>query len=370
MSNKPPVDGQSTEGLRAGVTIDLELLGNYISSKLPAFKTPFTVKQFKLGQSNPTFLLIDSNNKKIVIRKKPPGSLLSKTAHQIEREFAILKALKANTTVPVPQVYLFCENLDILGTPFYAMEFLQGKIYPENTLHDVEPNQRIHYFESMIDAAAKLHSVDYAKIGLKNFGKEGGYYARQVKSLYKVSQAQAAVTDSKGNKVGELYRLPDLMRYLLNNQVEDIVTLVHGDFKVDNVVFNPKTQKVIGMLDWELSTIGHPYADLANMLLCWYVPSSMKGPLEAFLDAPRPLPVPEADTLLKLYCQKRGLQYPIKNWDFCVAFAFFRLAVITQGIAARVARNQASSGFASEVAKLFQPCAKRVYEIGYTDAKL
>ncbi|KAJ3304952.1 hypothetical protein HDV03_002182 [Kappamyces sp. JEL0829] len=333
------------------------LLGTYLEGRTP-FKGPWAIKQFKLGQSNPTFLMIASNGK-CVVRKKPPGSLLSKTAHAIEREYLVLDSLKKHSDVPVPQVYFLCEDHSVLGTPFYTMEFLQGRIFPDNVLPTVPEGERKSYYQSIIRTLVKLHSVDFVKAGLGSYGRQGGYYGRQVDSLVRLSEVQANVTGKDHSKVGPLHRVKELSAWFASHQVQDQVTLVHGDYKTDNIVFHPTQGEVIGLLDWELSTIGHPYSDLANLLLPWYTPynSNMKL-FSGFAGAPRPLPVPEADELIELYCRLRNLPFPIPNWNFCIAFAFFRLSVIAQGIAARVKRNQASSGFAGDVAKMFLPVSQ------------
>ncbi|KAJ3371955.1 hypothetical protein HDU91_004729 [Kappamyces sp. JEL0680] len=351
------VHGQETEGLRAGVAVDVASLGTYLEGRTP-FKGPWAIKQFKLGQSNPTFLMIASNGK-CVVRKKPPGSLLSKTAHAIEREYLVLDSLKKHSDVPVPQVYFLCEDHSVLGTPFYTMEFLQGRIFPDNVLPTVPEGERKSYYQSIIRTLVKLHSVDFVKAGLGSYGRQGGYYGRQVDSLVRLSEVQANVTGKDHSKVGPLHRVKELSAWFASHQVQDQVTLVHGDYKTDNIVFHPTQGEVIGLLDWELSTIGHPYSDLANLLLPWYTPynSNMKL-FSGFAGAPRPLPVPEADELIELYCRLRNLPFPIPNWNFCIAFAFFRLSVIAQGIAARVKRNQASSGFAGDVAKMFLPVSQ------------
>ncbi|KAI9014996.1 kinase-like domain-containing protein [Gaertneriomyces semiglobifer] len=328
------------------------------------FQAPVEVKQFKLGQSNPTYFLKDATNTRYVLRKKPPGALISQTAHAVEREYRVLNALGQHTDVPVPKVFLLCEDKSVLGTPFYIMEFLEGRIFSDNLLSTIPVSERRAYYFSIIETVAKLHNVDFKKIGLGDYGKQGGFYPRQIGTLAKVSQAQAKVTDANGEAVGELYDLPNTIKWFQQNFPEDIVTLAHGDFKLDNMVFHPTEPRVIGILDWELSTVGNPLSDLANLLLPWYTPGQGMFPEGmALMDAKRPLPVPEADEMLREYCRLTHRAYPIPKWEFCVAFSFFRLAVITQGIAARVKRNQASSANAKNVARLFQPCAMRVSQI-------
>jgi aminoglycoside phosphotransferase (APT) family kinase protein len=354
--------GQEIENIRDGVVMDLIKLENYLKKNQLILKSPIEIRQFKMGQSNPTFLIVDASKKTMVIRKRPPGELLAKSAHAIDREYRILYALGRSTQVPVPKVFHYCFDINIIGTEFYVMEFLKGRIFPDVQLPTVDLNAKHSYYKAIIEALVQLHSIDFSLIGLDNYGKKGNYYKRQIKSLFNISKKQGAVTGNDGIAVGDLNHLNEIVVWLHNNAVKDEFTLVHGDFKTDNIIFHPESNKVIGILDWELSTIGHPLSDLANLLLPWYVPSKW-GKLGGLADLPRPLGIPEADVLIEQYCIARNISYPIPNWHFCIAFAFFRLAVITQGIAARVKRNQASSGIAEQIAKLFQPCAEKVYEI-------
>ncbi|CAG8474814.1 10434_t:CDS:2, partial [Racocetra fulgida] len=232
--------------------------------------------------------------------------LLSKTAHAVEREFKVLDALGRNTDVPVPKVYLLCEDSEILGTPFYP----------------------------------------------------SGFYSRQIHSLFKVSEAQAATMDDKGNKVGSLPRLNDMIQWFKNNEILDDTSIIHGDFKV----FHPTESRVIGILDWELSTIGHPLSDLANLLMNFFTKDLPGSPITGLRDV-KNLPIPSANELIQAYCEKSGRQYPIPNFEFAIAFTFFRTAVILQGIAARIARKQASSAKANAYAKGFKDFALMGLEI-------
>ncbi|KAI8924200.1 kinase-like domain-containing protein [Entophlyctis helioformis] len=364
---KPKQEGQETTDIRQGMDIDLARLATYLTAQMGphAITGPLAAKQFKFGQSNPTFLLLDAAGRKFVVRKKPPGALISKTAHAIEREYRVLAALSRCSTVPVPRVHVLCDtDTSVLGTPFYVMEFLQGRIFENVRLPSISPAAaRRAYFFAAIDTLVQLHQVDHVAAGLVDYGPTGGYYERQLKRLLQVSRLQAAITDDAGVAVGELYKVDESLKWLYANQVTDQVTIAHGDYKMDNMVFHPTEPRVIGILDWELSTIGHPLSDLANFLMPWYATQDGISLLQGFLDSPRPLPVPEADELIRHYCERIGRPYPIPNWNFCVAFSYFRLAVIAQGIAARVKRQQASSGMAGTVAGIFQTCARRVHEI-------
>jgi len=355
---------QGTTAVREGHQIDLNKLQTYLSEKIPELKTPLDISQFKFGQSNPTYLLADANKKQYVLRKKPPGVLLSATAHAVEREFRVLNAIGTSSDVPVPNVYVLCEDSSIIGTPFYVMEFVKGRIFTDVRMLSIPYEERRQCWFSALKTLAKLHKVDYAAAGLKEFGRNSGFYTRQIKSLQKVSAIQAAVVDEEtGKAVGELPRLQEMLAWFTRNQVEDRSSIVHGDYKIDNLIYHPTEPRVIGILDWELSTIGHPLSDLANLLQPFSSPSSDDGIFSGFKDSKEELPIPSAAELMQVYCKEADIPYPIQNWSFCVAFAFFRVAVITQGIAARVARKQASSAKAKLHASRFVPFTNLALEI-------
>ncbi|CAO3600351.1 unnamed protein product [Absidia cylindrospora] len=341
-------EGQNTSAVRSGHELNNMSLETYLIKQIPGFKAPLTVSQFSFGQSNPTYLLKDGNQQQYVLRKKPPGALLSKTAHAIEREYRIINALGQHTNVPVPKVYALCEDASVIGTPFYVMEFLKGRIFEDVRMLSLPFEDRRQCWFSALKTLASLHQVDFKAIGLESYGRNSGFYERQMKSLHKVSKAQAAVVDKEtGEKVADLPRLDEMFVWFKKNQPKDAATIVHGDFKIDNLVFHPTECRVIGILDWELSTIGHPYSDLANLLQPFYIPA---GPEGGFMNAEDPLPIPGSQELMQVYCEQSQQPFPIPQWMFAVAFSHFRLAVITQGIAARVARKQASSARAKEIA--------------------
>ncbi|CAG8510487.1 23941_t:CDS:2 [Cetraspora pellucida] len=326
--------------------INVSKLERYLVLRISGFKTPLKIRQFKNGQSNPTYLLIDANKKYYVLRKKPPGNLLSKKAHAVEREFKILDALGRNTDVPVPKVYFLCEDDEILETPFYIMEYLNGRIFGYDDWY------------SAIYTLVKLHSVDYKSIGLENYGNPSGFYSRQIHSLFKVSEAQAATIDDENNKVGSLPRLNDMIQWFKNNEISDDTSIIHGDFKVDYYL---EFINWIVFRNWELSTIGHPLSDLANLLMNFFTKEIPGSPLIGLRDV-KNLPIPSTE-LIQAYCEKSGRQYPIPRFEFAIAFSFFRTAVILQGIAARIARKQASSAKAHTYAKLFKNVALMGLEI-------
>ncbi|KAI8089789.1 kinase-like domain-containing protein [Halteromyces radiatus] len=353
-------EGQKTSAIRSGHEIDIATLETFLVERIPNFSRPLHVSQFAFGQSNPTYLLKDGNQQQYVLRKKPPGALLSKTAHAIEREYRIINALGQHSDVPVPKVYALCEDASVIGTPFYVMEFLKGRIFEDVRMLSLPYEDRRQCWYSALETLAKLHRVDFKAIGLETYGRNSGFYERQMKSLHKVSSAQAAVVDKDtGIKVHDLPRLDEMFAWFKKNQPKDIATIVHGDFKIDNLVYHPIENRVIGVLDWELSTIGHPLSDLANLLQPFYIPASDSG----FKDMKGPLPIPDSQELMQVYCRYSQQPFPIPQWMFAVAFSHFRLAVITQGIAARVARKQASSARAIEVAGKSIPMANLTLEI-------
>ena len=387
--------GQHYGDVRHAFNVDA--LNTYLTSHVPAIAAPVTVKQFSFGQSNPTYILFDRNDVRYVLRKKPPGSLLSSTAHAVEREYRILKALHTYTAslpanspdrIPVPEVFCLCEDTTVVGTPFYIMQFLHGRIFEDyRFLQLSDKKERAQCWLSAIDTLAALHRVDPAKIGLGDYGKNSGFYTRQMKSLGKVSSIQARVEDkSTGKPVGELPRGTDFLAWFRTHMPTDENTIVHGDYKIDNLIFHPTEPRVIGILDWELSTLGHPLSDLANLLQPYSIPCSdpssinkpevweqsrQQGSLLLSLGnlSESTSPVPLEETLLKRYCQESGRAYPIANWTAAKAWAWFRLAVIAQGIAARNAQGQASSAQAKIYGSKFPLCAQNCFVVIENDAK-
>ena len=234
--------------------IDLEKFSKYIEHNVPDIKTPLNVKQFGYGQSNPTYLLEASNGEKFVMRKQPPGKLLSKTAHQVDREYRIIHSMQ-DTDVPVPRAMCLCEDKDVIGTPFYIMSFLQGRIFDDPSMPGVTPEARHEMWRSICTTLGKFHRVKPSSVGMTDFGRHWGFYNRQLKTFKRLSPDQAAIKDKEtGEEVGHLPHYDAMVEYFGDEATQPIdrSTFVHGDYKVDNVVFHATEPRVIGILDWEM----------------------------------------------------------------------------------------------------------------------
>ncbi|KAK2591247.1 hypothetical protein QQS21_011055 [Conoideocrella luteorostrata] len=357
--------------------IDEAAFSKFLGENVPEIKLPIDLKQFGFGQSNPTYQIIAADSKKYVMRKKPPGKLVSKTAHKVEREYRVLHALE-NTDVPVPKTYCLCEDDSIIGTPFYIMEFLDGRIIEEFSLPDVTPEERTAMWRAAVETLARFHAVDYKKVGLERFGKPNGFYKRQIQTWSTICMAQEAIEDVEtGEKVGRLPHYEETVGFFMNEkgQPKDRTTLVHGDFKIDNLVFHKTEPRVIGILDWEMSTVGHPLSDVCNLLMIYYTsrysfhsPGSGKG----FVPGETP-GLPSEQQLLAWYTNVSGYD-PQPDIGWGMAFNIFKLAAVCQGIAARYARRQASSEKAKQHAVARVPLAQFAWglaqEADETSAKL
>ncbi|KAJ9613995.1 hypothetical protein H2200_002131 [Cladophialophora chaetospira] len=326
--------------------IDLPSLERYIDGNVPQIKTPLSLKQFGFGQSNPTYQITDAKGTKFVMRKKPPGALLSKTAHRVDREYAIIHAL-GQTDVPVPEVYCLCEDNDVVGTPFYIMEFLDGRMVTENHFPGWSPEDRTEAWHDALRTLAKFHRVDIEKVGLSDFGRHGGFYDRQLKTFGTLSKTQAETTDVDTKKpVGDIPHFAEMVSFFKQKQTQpkDRVTLIHGDYKVDNLVFHKTEPRVIGIIDWEMATIGHPLSDLVNLTAPWtWVGRDIGGArdvTDTFKDGATP-GLPTRKTAVQWYTEASGYE-PGLELAWGDAFGGFRGAIIMQGIAARYARRQAS----------------------------
>lgn len=353
------MEGQATTDIRKGHQFDEHTLNNYLVDHLDGYRGPMSVKQFGFGQSNPTFLLSDTTTgKKFVLRKKPNGKLIPK-AHAIEREYRVLKALNS-TDVPVPTVYLLCEDSSVVGTPFYLMEFCQGRIFTDGRLLEVKTKQeRTIIYEAAADALAKLHKVDFKAVGLQGFGKEGGYYTRQLQTLKRISEMQAT-------KAPPIPKLNEMVNFLTKNQPFDIISIVHGDYKLDNVVFHPTEPRVIAILDWEMSTIGNSLADLGNFCGQMYGIKALGALHGASREKQRELGVVLEEDFAGLYYNAMGEQrlrakHPDPFYEYHKVFYFFKSCVILQGIVMRVAKGVASSAGADKYVKMLPMMTEFAY---------
>ncbi|KAL3462631.1 kinase-like domain-containing protein [Aspergillus heterothallicus] len=342
--------------------IDVPSLERYLTTHVPEIQTPITLAQFGFGQSNPTYQITSPNGQKYVLRKKPPGKLVSQSAHKVEREYRILKAL-ANTNIPVPRVFCLCEDVSILGTPFYVMEFLEGRIFEDPTLPGINGEERKALWREAMITLARFHALDPAQIGLSGYGRCGGFYNRQLETWKGLARAQGQVPDADtGELVGDVPGLERMLQFFSDTrrQPKDRVSLMHGDFKIDNLVFHKTEPRIIGILDWEMSTTGHPLADIANVLHPWTV-NALSTSAAREIGLPHKTThidgLPSVAQCVTWYAEAAGWD-PAAELRWAEAFCLFRLSIIYQGIAARYAARQATSTKAREMGKAMYPCAE------------
>lgn len=318
---------------------DVAALSNYLDQYLPGFKGPLSVEMFKGGQSNPTYKLV-TPSKSYVMRAKPgPVVKLLPSAHAVEREFAVMSGLHG-TDVPVPTMYCLCEDESVIGRAFYVMEFMQGRVMWDQSLPGMTPVERGAIYAEMNRVIAALHKVDVNKQGLSNYGKPGNYFERQIGRWSK--QYVASITQP----IVEMdYLMTWLPTHIPASALDtNKVGIVHGDFRLDNLMFHPTEPRVLAVLDWELSTLGHPYADFSYHCMSWHIPPGAFRGIGG-LDLAG-LGIPSEDEYISSYCERTGFCTPAElkaDWNFYLAYNLFRLAAILQGIAKRVEAGTASS---------------------------
>lgn len=330
---------------------DSEVLANYLEQHVDGFSGPLTAEKFAGGQSNPTFMITAASGK-YVLRRKPPGVLL-KSAHAVDREFRVMTAL-ANTAVPVAKTYHLCEDDSVIGSMFYLMEFIDGRVMWDPALPGMSPAQRTAIYSEMNRILATLHSVDIDAAGLSDYGKPGNYFERQLGRWTK--QYRASETETIAN-------METLLQWLPANLPADdgSVALAHGDFRLDNMMFHHDEPRVLALVDWELSTLGHPYADLAYQ--CMQLRLNHDGAIPGLAGIDRQqLGIPSEQAYVAEYCKRRGLD-SIPHWNFYLAFSFFRLAAILQGVKKRALDGNASSEKALQMGAMVEPLSELAIEL-------
>ena len=338
---------------------DTAVLQHYLESRLDGFAGPLSVEQFKGGQSNPTYKLVTPGCSYVMRSKPGPADKLLPSAHAIEREFKVMNALHG-TDVPVPRMHVLCEDESIIGRAFYVMEFMPGRVLWEQSLPGMERAQRGEIYDEMNRVLAALHNVDVNAVGLSDFGRPGNYFERQIGRWTK--QYRAAITQP----IDAMDRLMEWLPANIPASAHDAsqVSIVHGDYRLDNLMFHPTEPRVIAVLDWELSTIGHPLADLSYHCMSWHIePGSFRGIGGLDLAA---LGIPDEKTHVRRYCERTGRTDPdevMADWNFYLAYNLFRLAGILQGIAKRVETGTASSAQARQAGAGARPLAEMGWKI-------
>ena len=329
--------------------LDTVRLAAWMKAHVEGFTGDLQVEKFKGGQSNPTFML-SAGGRKYVMRRKPPGKLLP-SAHAVDREYKVISAL-AGTDVPVAKTWALCTDDSVIGTMFYIMDCVDGRIMWDPSLPGMSPVERAAIFDEMNRVIAALHKVDYTAVGLADYGKPGSYFARQIDRWSK--QYRASETE-------KIEAMDNLMAWLpANIPPGDETSIVHGDYRLDNVIFHPSEPRILAVLDWELSTLGHPLADFAYHCMSWRLsPGQFRGLVGYDLAA---LGIPSEREYVALYCRRTGrASIPAAEFEYYLAFNMFRLAAILQGIMARALQGNASSQEAVETGKRARPLAEEAW---------
>jgi len=331
--------------------IDATALATWLRANVDAGIGKLVVEQYQGGQSNPTYR-ITAGNRRYVLRRKPPGKLLP-SAHAVDREFRVMSAL-AGTGVPVARMHALCEEDAVIGTAFYVMEYIEGRILWDPTLPGMTPSLRAAHYDELNRVIAALHQVDYAAIGLGDFGRTGNYIERQVARWSKQYQAAGA------DRIDAMDRLIEWLP--LHVPGGDETSIVHGDYRLDNVIFHPTEPRILAVLDWELSTLGHPLSDFAYQVMAWRLsPQEFRGLKGADLAS---LGIPGESEYVAAYCRRTG-RAAIPNWEFYLIFNMFRIAAILHGVLSRALQGNAASADAVAMGSRARPVA----EVAWTMAQ-
>ena len=356
MSNFDNFNG--TRAVPEAHAFDQPALTEWLTQHLDGFVGPMQVESFKGGQSNPTYKLITANQTYVMRAKPGPVAKLLPSAHAIEREYAVMAGL-AGSPVPVPQMLCLCEDESVIGRAFYIMSFVEGRIYWDQSLPGMTPAQRGQIYREMNRVMAALHSVDFVAAGLGSYGKPGNYFERQIARWSK--QYTASITQP-------IVEMDQLTAWLLDNMPAmardpSIVSIVHGDFRLDNLVFHPTEPRVIAVLDWELSTLGHPLADFSYHCMGWHIaPGAFRGIGGLDLQA---LGIPSESEYIRQYCERTSFASPeqlANDWRFYMIYNLFRLAAILQGIGKRIESGTAASAQAISAAAGAKPLAQMAWQ--------
>ena len=350
-----------TKPVAGSHAFDTDALRVYLERELPGFAGPLTVEQFKGGQSNPTYKLVTPARAYVMRTKPGPAAKLLPSAHAVDREFRVMQALRG-TDVPVAQMHLLCDDESIIGRAFYVMEFVEGRVLWDQALPGMDKAQRGAIWDELNRVMAALHRVDPAAVGLADYGKPGNYFERQIGRWSK--QYLASITEP----IEAMDRLIEWLPAHIPEGARDpsAVSIVHGDYRLDNVIFHPTEPRILAVLDWELSTLGHPLADFSYHCMAWHIPHSMGRGIGG-LD-PVELGIPTEAEYIRRYCARTGRGDPVAlaaDWNFYLAYNLFRIAAILQGIAKRVVDGTAASAAAREAGAGARPLA----ELGWAFAR-
>jgi aminoglycoside phosphotransferase (APT) family kinase protein len=364
MSDQPATDDKyaqftGTRPVAEQNRFDEAKLAKYLHAHMPALAAgPLQVEQFKGGQSNPTFRLTAADGQRYVLRRKPPGVLLQ-SAHAVDREFRVISAL-AGTEVPVARSHVLCEDPDVIGTAFYVMDCVEGRVLWDPTLPGMTPGERAAIYDELNRVIAALHRVDPSAVGLDGYGKVGGYLERQVKRW--TQQYRAAETE----KIAAMESLIDWLPQHL--PTEGQTRIVHGDYRLDNVMLHPTEPRILAVLDWELSTLGDPLVDFAYHCMTWHMSNGPTARGLAGHDLAA-LGIPDENTYLQTYLQRSGQagkQIDPDVWGYYLVFNMFRLSGILQGILGRALQGNASNAAALESGKRARPLAEQAWALAQT----